>query len=638
MKLLEPLSIGSMTLRNRMTMPAMATALSGTDGSVTDRAVAYYSRRAAGGVALVTLEVTGIHRLTRHRENAFMIDRDECIYGIGRLARGVQAHGAKFAVQLWHSGSVAKPSIIGEPAVAPSAVALPGRTDVPRALTEAEIQELVECFAEGARRARDAGADAIEVHCAHGYLLQQFLSPLTNKRTDRYGGELRNRARFSLEVVARIREKLGRDFPVLAKLTADDKMEGGTTIEETKIFARWLQDQGVDALVVSAGGPFTRIWISQPMMVPRGCLVPYAAAVKSVVDLPVGTIGRINDPDLAEKVLNEGSADFVAIGRPLLADPDFPRKVQEGRSDEIRHCVACRFCNDTTSRLGQPIQCMVNPETGRELDWVVEKAKEPKKVLVVGAGPGGLEAARMSAFRGHRVTLCEQSDVLGGMVALGCKPPSKAELGTLLEFYAGELRRNKVELRLGETVTAEFVKEMAPDVIVVATGTTPLVPPIPGLDSPNVVQSRDVLAGRATLAGSAVVVGGGDVGCETAEYLRARGLEVTVLEMAEDFAREMEPGTRGMFLPHLRSMGIRLISSARVMRVDGRRVVFTNGEGQETFVEADTVVLAVGGRPNSDLLQSLEPLGMPVMAVGDCVKARRIPDAIYEGALVGRQI
>lgn len=638
MKLLEPLSIGSMTLRNRMTMPAMATALSETDGSVTDRAIAYYSRRAAGGVALVTLEVTGIHRLTRHRENAFMIDRDECIDGIGRLARGVQAYGAKFAVQLWHSGSVAKPAIIGEPAVAPSAVALPGRKDVPRALTEAEIQELVECFAEGARRARDAGADAVEVHCAHGYLLQQFLSPLTNKRTDRYGGELRNRARFSLEVVARIREKLGRDFPVLAKLTADDKMEGGTTIEETKIFARWLQDQGVDAVVVSAGGPFSRIWISQPMMVSRGCLVPYAAAVKSVVDIPVGTIGRINFPEVAEKALSEGSADFVAIGRSLLADPDFPRKVQEGRSDEIRHCVACRFCNDTTSRLGQPIQCMVNPETGRELDWVVERTKEPKKVLVVGAGPGGMEAARMAAFRGHRVTLCEQSDVLGGMVALGCKPPSKAELGPLLEFYAGELRRNKVELRLGETVTADFVKEMAPDVIVVATGTTPLAPPIPGLDGPNVVQSRDVLAGRATLAGSVVVVGGGDVGCETAEYLRARGLEVMVLEMAEDLAREMEPGTRGMFLPHLRSMGIRLISNARVMGVDGRNVVFTNGDGQETIVEADTVVLAVGRRANNALQQSLEPLGIPVMAVGDCVKARRIPDAIYEGALAGRQI
>lgn len=636
--MLEPLSIGRMTLRNRMVMPAMATALAETSGLVSEEGIAYYARRAAGGVALVTLEVTGIHRLTRHREHVYMIDRDECIEGIGRLARSVQAHGAKFSVQLWHSGFVADEAILGEPPVAPSAIPVPGRKVLPRALTEGEIDQLVGAFAEGARRAREAGADAVEVHCAHGYLLAQFLSPLSNKRTDRYGGDLRNRARFALEVVTRIRELVGRDFPVLAKLSAEDHAEGGNTIEDTKLVARWLQEQGVDALLVSSGGPFTRDLIAPPMLMPRGCYVPFAAAVKSTVDVPVGAIGRINNPELAGRVLDDGQADFVALGRALLADPDFPRKVQEGRSDEIRRCTACRFCSETTSRRGGPIRCMVNPETGRELEWTLEKAVAPKRVLVVGAGPGGLEAARTAALRGHHVTISDQADYLGGMAALGCRPPSKAELKNVVEFYEGEMRRRGVKVRLGEPATAEWVSKEAPDAVVVATGSVPVVPAIPGIDVQNVVHARDVLAEKVSIGRSAVVVGGGDVGCETAEYLRARGLEVTVLEMLGEFAVDLEPGTRRMFLARLQSMDVKMISNARVVHIEASRVTYVDGKGRENAVEGEMIVLALGARPNAALIEHLKPLGVPMVAVGDCLEPRRIPEAIYEGALAGRQV
>jgi pyruvate/2-oxoglutarate dehydrogenase complex dihydrolipoamide dehydrogenase (E3) component len=281
---------------------------------------------------------------------------------------------------------------------------------------------------------------------------------------------------------------------------------------------------------------------------------------------------------------------------------------------------------------------MINPEAGRELEWRVERAPEPKRVLVAGAGPAGLEAATTAARRGHRVTLVEQADFIGGMVALGSKPPSKAELKNIVDYYQAELRRTGVQVKLGRRVTPEMVREMAPDVVVAATGSVPVVPPILGIDGPNVVQAREVLLDRATLGHSAVVIGGGDVGCETAEYLRARGLEVTVLEMLGQLAHGMEPVTRLVFLPRLEASGVRLIANARVVRIEGNRVVYADPEGRESSVEGETIVLALGGRPDRALLEALKPLGVPVVAVGDCQEPRRIVEAIYEGGLAGRTI
>lgn len=637
MKLFEPLTIGTMTLRNHIVLPAMGTSLAKRDGLVSDRAIAYYSRRAAGGVGLVTLEVTAVHRLGIQGPRNSTIDRDECVEGLSRLARSVQAHGARFSVQLWHAGRASLPIVLGEQPVAPSPVPPPLRTDVPRELTASEIEDLVECFGEGARRAREAGCDAVEVHGAHGYLISQFLSPLSNKRTDLYGGDLANRARFALEIVKRIREKVGRDFPVLVKLSAEEHVDGGITLEETKTVARWLQDAGADALVISSGSYAAAHWMVQPMMMPRGCLVPYAAAVKSVVDVPVGAVGRINEPALAEKVLREGQADFVCLGRALLADPDFPRKAQEGRTGEIRSCTACCLCIDTLMEM-KSITCMVNPEAGRELEWKVEPSPRPKRVLVVGAGPAGLEAARVASQRGHRVTVCDENETIGGQVLLASKPPSKSELKTIVEFYEGEMERRGIELRLGQKVTPETVAALAPEVVIVGAGSAPSTPPISGVEQANVVQARDVLADKVSVGGSAVIIGGGSVGCETAEYLRAQGLEVTVIEMLRSFGRDIGVQTRGAFIPHLRSMGVKMLRNSKVVRIDGRRVYYVDGDGQEVNVEGDTIVLAVGARPTTDLVDSLKARGVSVVAVGDCVEPGRIHNAIYQGAMAGREI
>lgn len=637
MKLFEPLTIGTITLRNHIVLPAMGTSLAQKDGLVSDRAIAYYARRAAGGVGLVTLEVTAVHRLGVQAPGNFMIDRDECIEGLSRLARSVQSHGAKFSVQLWHAGRVTLPMLLGEQPVGPSPVPPPLRNDVPRELTIAEIEDLVERFGEGARRAREAGCDAVEVHGAHGYLVSQFLSPLSNKRTDRYGGDLANRARFALEIVEHIKEKVGRDFPVLVKLSAEEHVEGGITMDETKTVARWLQDAGADALVISSGSYVAAHWMVQPMMIPRGCLVPYAAAVKSVVGVPVGAVGRINDPALAEKVLREGQADFVCLGRALLADPDFPRKAQEGRTDEIRRCTACCLCIDTLMEM-KSITCMVNPEAGRELEWQVEPAARPKRVLVVGAGPAGLEAARVASQRGHQVTICDENEAVGGQLLLASKPPSKGELKTIVEFYQSEIERRGIELRLGQRVTAETVAALAPDAVIVGAGSVPTTPPILGVDQDNVVQARDVLADKVAVGGSAVIIGGGSVGCETAEYLRARGVDATVIEMLRSFGRDIGIQTRGAYIPHLRSMGIKMLRNSKVVRIDGRRVYYVDADGQEASVEGDTIVLAVGARPTTDLVEALKAKGAPVVAVGDCVEPGRIHNAIYQGALAGREV
>lgn len=637
MKLFEPLTIGTMTLRNRIVMPAMGTLLAESDGSVSDRAIAYYSRRAAGGVALVTQEVTAVHRLGIQAHTNLALESDDRIPGLSRLVRAVHSHGAKYSVQLWHAGRMGLPMVLGEQPVGPSAVAPPLRTDVPRELTLAEIEDLVECFAQGARRAREAGCDAVEVHAAHGYLVSQFLSPLSNLRTDRYGGTLANRARFALEIVRRIKETAGHDFPVLVKLSAQEHVDGGITLEETVTVARWLQDAGADALVISSGSYVAAHWMVQPMMIPRGCLVPYAAAVRSTVDIPVGAVGRINEPGLAERVLQEKQADFVCLGRALVADPDFPRKVQEARADEIRSCTACCLCIDKEMEF-ESIQCMVNPEAGRELEWKIEMAPVPKRVLVVGAGPAGLEAARVASLRGHQVTVCDERDSIGGQVLEASKPPSKAELKTIVDYYRGEMRRRGVELRLGQRVTADTVAELQPDVVIVGAGSQPVVPPIPGVDQDNVVQARDVLADRVAVGASAVIIGGGSVGCETAEYLRARGLEVTVIEMLRRFGRDIGIQTRGFFIPHLRSMGIRMLRNSKVVRIAGRKVHYVDADGQEASVEADTIVLAVGARPTTELVEALKAKGVPCVTAGDCVEPRRIHNAIYEGAQAGRQV
>ncbi|MEM3726324.1 MAG: NADH:flavin oxidoreductase, partial [Candidatus Bathyarchaeia archaeon] len=396
-KLFEPFQIGTMKLKNRIVMPPMGTNFSNEDGTVTQRLTNYHVERAKGGVGLIIVEGAYVEPRGKGSIKQLGVDHDNKIPGLRDLVTAVKANGAKVALQLFHGGRQSHSSIIGTQPVSASEVPCRLTGETPRALTTSEIEELVEVFAEAARRVKEAGFDAVEIHGAHGYLINQFLSPLTNKRTDKYGGDVKKRARFLLEILERIREKVGESYPVLCRINGDDYIEGGIKLEEAKIIAKMLEDGGVDALHISGGIYDSPIPVTTaPMALPHGVMVHLAAGIKKVVNVPVIAVGRLDDPKLAEEILQQGKADLVSMGRALLADPYLPKKIADGALDEINPCIACDEC---IGRLffNEDIACTVNAALGREEEYRIEKAKVRKRVLVVGGGPAGMEAARVSA-------------------------------------------------------------------------------------------------------------------------------------------------------------------------------------------------------------------------------------------------
>ncbi|GIX47517.1 MAG: hypothetical protein KatS3mg131_1728 [Candidatus Tectimicrobiota bacterium] len=487
--LFTPICLRGVELRNRIVMPAMTTRLATPEGFVTPPLLAYYLARARGGAGLITVEMASPDPAGRHRAHELGISDERFVPGLQELTAQLKATGARVAIQLGHAGGHTRPDVTGLPPVAPSAVPHEvhegdTRTVLPCELSKAEIQRLVEAFAAAAARAKRAGFDVVELHGAHGYLIAQFLSPLDNQRRDEYGGSLRHRARFALEVVAACRQQVG-DFPLVFRLSADEYAPGGLTPAEAVEVCRWLQEAGVDALHVSAGcyrsQPSAAVMIP-PMAYPEGVFLPLARAVKAAVRVPVIAVGRLHDPALAERVVAEGQADLVALGRQLIADPEWPRKVQEGRRDEIRPCIACNTCVDHM-RDGHPLSCLVNPWVGQEGREVLKPVARPRRVLVVGGGPAGMEAARLLALRGHRVALYEQRPQLGGQLLLAAKAPLFQNVETRAEvllrfvaFLARQLERAGVEVHLGQRVTPPQVARLQPEVVVLATGATYRLP------------------------------------------------------------------------------------------------------------------------------------------------------------------
>ncbi|MGB9661677.1 MAG: FAD-dependent oxidoreductase [Moorellaceae bacterium] len=633
-----PIKIGRLELKNRMVMPPMVTNYAYTDGSVTPRLIAYHTERAKGGVGLIIVEATYVHPSGKGFKNQLGIYSDRLLPGLRRLVDAVHAQGAKIAIQLYHGGRQTTSAVTGQPIVAPSALPCATIGEVPKELTKEEIASLVRAFAEAARRAKAAGFDAVEVHGAHGYLINEFLSPLANKRTDEYGGSLENRMRFPLEVVRAVRQAVGPDYPVLYRLSADEKISGGLTLEETKVFARRLEQEGVNALHVSAGIYETAAWIIQPMYLPRGCLVDLAQGIKSAVNLPVIAVGRINDPDLAEEILAAGKADLVAFGRQLLADPEMPKKVLEGRPEEIRRCIAC--CQGCIDELFQDhaIGCTVNARTGFEREFPLEKAAKPRKVLVVGGGPAGMEAARVAALRGHQVTLWEKESQLGGQLPLAYTPPQKGEIAGLRDHLTKEMERLGVQVKLNQEATLEAIRQEKPDVVVLATGARPAGLNLPGGTEQNVVTSWDVLKGKVQVGKKVAVIGGGMVGCETAEFLAAKGHQVTVLEVLPKVAADVGPLVGPLLLERLKTLGVEIITEAEVKAFQQGTVVY-NQQGQDKKVSGvETVVLAVGSLAEDGLAREMEGSGIDYYVIGDAVSPRRITQAIYEAMRVGQEL
>jgi len=641
-KLFEPANIGTMQLKNRIIMAPMGTFFADDDGLVTERLRRYYAERAKGGVALIVVEITAVAPEGKASARELRIYGDGVIPGLKRLADAVHRNGAKIAIQFHHAGrqrgAEASDGPPGPP-VAPSAIPCRLMKVMPRALTIGEIEGLVEAFAEAARRAQEAGFDAVMHHGAHGYLICQFLSPYSNKRTDKYGGDLDGRMRFALEIVAQSKEKVGADFPMLVRISADEYVPGGLAIDETRIVAQRLQDAGVHCVDVSAGNYESGHMTVQPGWLPRGCLVPLVMEIKKAVTIPVSVAGRINDPVLANSIIEQGKTDFVSLGRPLLADAEFPNKAREGRLEDIRMCTACCLCMDTVVANEQPLVCAVNATVGKEEESTLVPASKSKRVLVVGGGPAGMEAARVAAARGHTVTLCERGNSLGGQLLIAAIPPGKEELANITRFLSRELSKLGVDVRLGEKATIESIAEMKPDAVVVATGSFTVLPDIDGASLPHVALARDVLMDRKMVGQKVVVVGGGRVGCETADLLLNQGKDVTLVRMTGRgrLAGDIGVLTRRQYLARLRQSPMTIEANSPVERITKEGVIITK-DGESTLVEANSVVLAPAPRPDNQLAEQLKDIVPELHVIGDCADPRGIIDAIHEGFRVGREL
>ena len=630
-KLFEEISINSLTLKNRIIMPCLDSTFTGEGGTINPRLINYFRRRAQGGVAFImvgpaSFDPAGIGYISDYR-----LDRDDILQGLAELAGAIHKFGVPVGLQMYHGGRQADPDITGQELLAPSAIADPVRRIVPRALTIEEIEELINGFGTYALKVKEAGFDAVEIHGSHGYLLSEFLSPFANQRTDRYGGSLENRARFPGEIIREVRKNVGKDFPIIFRIAGDEHVPGGLTSEETSLIAQIIQDAGADAINVSAGTYKTAEWIVPPMILPRGCNVPAAEAIKKKVSIPVIVAGRINSPEYAESILVQGKVDLVAMGRPLVADPDLPEKAKQGRLNQIRRCIACDLCVDMLFK-GEEIKCTVNPEVGYESDFVLSPADVPKKVMVAGGGPAGMEAARVAALRGHRVSIFEEHGSLGGMIEPAARVSFKEEVKSIIEYYDAVLNKLEVDLHLGEKATMEMVCDFKPDVVVIATGSTPCVPDIAGADLPNVVQAVDVLLDNETPRGEIAVLGGGSVGCEVASFLAEKGEKITVFEMLPYVAHGMPRLLGKMMKDKMIDLGISFMTSRKVVQIVDNGLICKDADGQEETHYCDRIVLAVGAVPENSLAESLQGLVPEILVAGDCIKPRRAADAIQEGA------
>ncbi len=646
-RLFQPIRLGEMEVKNRFVLTPMATNFSSKDGSITEKLKAYYMERARGGAGLVMVEESCIDApVGKGGAYQLYIDNDKQIPGLGELAKAIHKHGARAAIQLHHAGRFAATRYTGCQPVAPSAIAGMGG-DLPRELSIAEIEAIIDRFGQSAERAQKAGFDGVEIQACHGYLLTNFLSADSNKRQDDYGGSLQNRAKIVLNIVDAVRRKVGASYPVWVRLTMKEfHAENGIDLEEAKQLAVWLEKAGIVALNLTADhhrANFGMPWKVEgeklprpPAAHPHAFMVPWAEEIKGVVSIPVMLVGWMTS-ETGEKALGEGKIDMVAMARPLLADPEIPDKATSGRREEIRPCIGCFKCREQFL-VDKALECSVNVSAGREYEHLIAPVKIKKRVVVVGGGPGGLEAARVAALRGHEVVLFEKETGLGGQLIAASIPPYKGVLAELAIYYKAQVERLGIKVELGREANTEVIMNARPDAVVVASGVTRSMPGIPGMESDRTVDAVDVLTGRAEAGATVVIIGGGVIGLETAEFLADKGKKVTVIEMLDNLASGMERTHKQFLLNRLDLRGVTILTGSKGEAVQAEGLVVSTKAGPKQVLPADTIVLATGARPNQVLYRELSGKVSEIYLVGDCVEPRGIHEAIAEGFHAGQLI
>ena len=620
MKILRSGRIADLEITNRIVLPAMAMNMA-SEGYVTEKMIRHYRKFARNGVGLVIVEGASVDERGKDLHGGLAIYSDRFCIGLNELAEEIKLNGAVAGIQLLHPGGCASPRIEKNEPLAPSQIEftmfMHGRHSfkaTARELSKEEIRGIVEMFSEAAGRAKDCGFDIVEINGAHGWLFSQFLSPNTNKRSDEYGGSFENRIRFALEVVEAVKSA---GIPVIFRMDGSYPSYGGVSEDEILRYASELEKAGVDCLHVSGGFAIT------PMLVKRGILLEGAFKVKSAVKIPVIAVGGIS-PDMAIRIVEEEKVDFVALGRALLADPELVVKIREGRIDEIRPCTRCNDCIDRLFSLRQfGAECSINP------DVEIEKAERSKKIVVVGGGVAGMEFARVAKLRGHEVVILEKSSELGGNLIPASIPEFKSDLRNYLEWLRRQVKGVEVVLNCEEI--EKKIAEIRPDAVVVAIGAEQDVPSVQGIE--NAVKAVDVLTGKVEVGKKVAILGGGRIGCETALHLAYKGKEVTILEILPSIASDLERNYSFALIRELRSRNVKWICNFVVERIEAGRVV-GRSEGKEIEVICDSVVLATGMRPRRLDLN----LGVPVYYIGDCVRPRKIRDAVYEAVYLASRI
>ena len=643
-KTFSPYRIGSILVKNRLIVPAMDSGVFSPEGLVIQPTLDYYGARAAGGFGLIIIEIAAVERRGVGMPGEPNLWSDEGVPGMAKLANYIKMHGARTIVQLHHAGRETVAAMAGEQIAAPSSVPCPTNRETPHEFSTQEVYDLIRHYVDAAARCKQAGFDGVEIHAAHGYMGGQFLSPRSNKRVDEFGGGIEGRAYFMRLVVEGIRKACGPDFVVTARISSKENRIGGLEIEESVVMAQMLEDYGYDAIHVSAGTYETWQTIVPPSSWQSGWNLGAAKRIKEAVDIPVISVGLFHDPYTIETALKRGDCDAVSLGRQSICDPDFPNKMYAGVLEDI---IPCLGCTQRCMEFNYPenlmpgdwgVGCMLNPESSHRADRLLKKTDHPKKVVVVGAGPSGMQTAFMAAGRGHQVILLEKNpeNRVGGQFLIAAYPPFKQGLTRAIRYQLHMCRKNGVDLRFDTEATPEMIKELNPDVLVMATGAVPVIPDIPGIKETGVVLANDVLLGNPVLKTSALVIGGGEVGVETAEYATDYCSTVTIVEMLPAVAEKLYLTVRNDLMERLKKEEVEIRCNTKVLEFIPGGVIAECGGERITLDGYDHVILALGAKA----YVPFEPAGLApeVYTVGDAVKARDAKWGIYEGYRVAQKI